>query len=59
MFRIYLGLFFLFMSVSAQAQPQLSEYYPIGTTWEEVFTRVNYSPDTYTDGVFIRSHFSI
>jgi hypothetical protein len=47
------------MSVSAQAQPQLSEYYPIGTTWEEVFTRVNYSPDTYTDGVFIRSHFSI
>ena len=59
MFRIYLGLFLLIMSVSAQAQPQLSEYYPIGTTWEEVFTRVNYSPDTYTDGVFIRSHFSI
>lgn len=61
MLRIYLGLFFLFMSVSTQAQPQLSEYYPIGTTWEEVLkgTNQDLSEEVNDSVVFVRYNFTV
>ena len=33
---------FLLWGISSYAQTQLSEYYPIGTTWEEVYTDMGY-----------------
>ena len=50
---------FLLSGISSYAQPQLSEYYPIGTTWEEVHTWVSYQPGDSFDGTFIRYSFSV
>lgn len=51
--------FFMMSGANAIAQPQLSEYYPIGTTWEEVHTEVCYQPGDAFDGTFIRYSFTV
>ena len=52
---------FLLSGISSFAQPQLSEYYPIGTTWEEVYMTKNGYPGEVVDEpcVFARYKYSV
>ena len=49
----------LLIGTKAFAQPQLSEYYPIGTTWEEIYKEVWAQPGDAFDGTFIRYSFTV
>ena len=49
----------LLIGTKVFAQPQLSEYYPIGTTWEEIYKEVWSQPGDAFDGTFIRYSFSV
>lgn len=44
---IFTALIFAIVS-NANAQPPLTEYYPVGTSWEEVITSINY-PNEFID----------
>ena len=57
--KIHLSLIFPLFGADGFAQPPLSEYYPIGTTWEEVYTEVLYRPGDAFDGTFKRYNFSV
>ena len=52
---------FLLSGISSYAQTQLSEYYPIGTTWEEVYMTKNGYPGEVVDEpcVFARYKYSV
>ncbi len=57
--HLLLSMLFLLFEANGFAQPQLSEYYPIGTTWEEVYTEMMYNPGDPFDGTFVRIKYSV